>query len=728
MRLRGHRSFSLPVVLFTATYAGGLISAAVIRVPADQPSIQAAINAGANGDTVSVAPGTYSENINFMGKALTVISEQGAAVTVIDGGAHDSVAAFVSGEGRGSVLSGFTLQNGLSSFNTPGFGDGGGIWIRNSSPTIQNNAITNNRACEGVGIFVNSGSPLIQGNTISNNLQSGCSGGVGGGGISLLGGPAAQILNNVIERNVLTSADGGGISMFSAGSPTISGNIIRLNTVSGISPCAEGGGISMVNQSDALIVNNVITGNSAGCGGGIYWGVPSGDRGPYVVNNTLAGNTAPQGSAIFAIGFQSQALFINNIVVSSAASTALYCDGTYSSVPPVVTFNDVFAPSGTAFGGVCAGAQGSNGNISADPLFASQAAGDYHLLQGSPAIDAGTANQAPLTDFDGTARPLDGNGDGTAAFDMGAYEFIPVDRIPPVTVANASPGPGPGNWNNTNVTVSLNATDNSTGSGVKQIQYSLAGAQTGGPFVVSGSSASITITAAGATTLSYFATDNAGNVETAKSLTINIDRSAPFTSASPSPLPSGGDWNKTNVAVTLSAIDNPGGSGVKQIQYSLAGAQSGGPFIVPGSSGTFTISSEGTTTVSYYASDIAGNAESAKILSVSLDKTAPVISGMPAPNCTLSPAKHQMVQVAVVTATDALSGVASLNVTATSNEPDSGTGGGDLPGDIVINGGVVQLRAERSPGGKGRIYTITAVATDVAGNSSTATATCTVPK
>jgi hypothetical protein len=101
---------------------------------------------------------------------------------------------------------------------------------------------------------------------------------------------------------------------------------------------------------------------------------------------------------------------------------------------------------------------------------------------------------------------------------------------------------------------------------------------------------------------------------------------------------------------------------------------------------------------------------------------------MPAPGCTLSPAKHQLVQVAVVTATDALSGVASLKVTATSNEPDSGTGGGDLPGDIVINGGVVQLRAERSPSGKGRIYTITAVAADVAGNSSTATATCTVPK
>jgi len=70
----------------------------------------------------------------------------------------------------------------------------------------------------------------------------------------------------------------------------------------------------------------------------------------------------------------------------------------------------------------------------------------------------------------------------------------------------------------------------------------------------------------------------------------------------------------------------------------------------------------------------------------------------------------------------------SLSVTATSSEPDSGTGGGDVPGDIVINGGTVQLRAERSPSGKGRLYTITATAKDNAGNTTTATGTCSVPK
>jgi parallel beta-helix repeat protein len=601
----------------------------VIHVPTDQSTIQSAINAAGTGDTVMVAPGTYFENINFSGKSITLASEQGPQVTIIDGGQLAPVVTFASGEGPQSVLSGLTLQHGRALFAS-GY-NGGGVNIQNASPTITGNIITHNDAGgSGGGISSSFGSPIIKGNTITNNSQiQGWSGG-NGGGIYIGGASSAQVIGNTISNNSEAQGSGGGIALFAAGTPTL-----RNNTISNNSAYSQGGGIWMVNQSDALIVQNLITGNSAPSGGGIYLSVPSGARGAYVISNTVSGNASTQGSAIYAVGFHAQAELIDNILVSAAGPSTLYCDTTYSPNPPIVKSNDVFAISGTAYTGSCAGLGTSNGNISADPKFQSPAAGDYHLTAGSPAIDAGISDPAiATTDLDGNPTPLDGNGDGTVAFDLGCYEAPGTgDFIPPTTTAVRSPAP------------------NASG------------------------------------------------------------------------------WNSGNVAVALSATDNIGGTGVKQVQYSLAGSgQTGAVQIVPGNSAMLTVANEGATTVTYNSVDNANNAENTKVLSMKIDKTAPVISGMPAPGCTLSPAKHQLVAVAVLTASDALSGVASFSVTATSNEPDSGTGGGDLPGDIVINGGSVQLRAERAPNGKGRVYTITARATDLAGNAGVVTSTCAVPK
>jgi hypothetical protein len=90
------------------------IAGTVIHVPVDQPTIQAGINAAVNGDTVLVAPGTYLENINFLGKAITVASAKGPRVTIIDGNKKDSVVIFDHKETTTSVLSGFTIQNGYA--------------------------------------------------------------------------------------------------------------------------------------------------------------------------------------------------------------------------------------------------------------------------------------------------------------------------------------------------------------------------------------------------------------------------------------------------------------------------------------------------------------------------------------------------------------------------------------------------------------------------------------
>ena len=422
----------LPQTLILLIFSCLAAAQVTIHVPGVQTTIQASINAANNGDTVLVAPGTYVENINFHGKAITVTSSGGASVTTIDGGRNGSVVTFDSAETAQAVLNGFTIQNGSAAANTTQM-EGGGIYIYSASPTITNNIIQNNTACsDGAGIAVEFASPLIQGNTIQNNTDSGCSGG-NGGGIAIGGAASAQIIGNLIINNRRGSGNGGGISLFAAGTPTIKNNIIANNTATGISPAAQGGGIYIVNQSDALILQNLIYNNNAGQGNGLYFLVPSGARGPILVNNTIIGGPGgSQGSAVYADGFDNQVQFFNNLLIGLSGQNAVNCDGTYSQQPPVLTNNDAFSPNGTGLAGTCASLSGQGGNISADPQFANPNANDYHLQSGSPAIDSGTntAPNLPQADIAGNLRILDGNNDCVSTVDIGAYELV--------TAANAN--------------------------------------------------------------------------------------------------------------------------------------------------------------------------------------------------------------------------------------------------------------------------------------------------
>src|SRR5262245_26293903 len=187
---------------------------ATIRVPADQPTIQSAINAAVTGDTILVASGTYTENINYRGKPITIVSENGPAATIIDGNHAGTVVTFNTQEGRDSVLDGFTIQNGNAL-------TGGGVYIRFSSPTIKRNIIANNVGSRGGGILMEfNGSPLIQSNVITRN-QAGCCGAEGGGGILVFGGGnSTQILNNLITQNSCKAGNGGGIELNISGTMT----------------------------------------------------------------------------------------------------------------------------------------------------------------------------------------------------------------------------------------------------------------------------------------------------------------------------------------------------------------------------------------------------------------------------------------------------------------------------------------------------------------------------
>ncbi|HEY1267171.1 MAG TPA: right-handed parallel beta-helix repeat-containing protein, partial [Candidatus Binatia bacterium] len=303
---------------------------ATIFVPTDQPTIQAAIDAAPDFEDIFVEPGIYYENINLLNKHLFITSVSGPEVTIIDGGQHDSVVTYLSG--RGGVIAGFTMRNGRSGPDTPGLGRGAGVRIGNASfPTIIQNVITGNRGCEGIGIASDNASPTISLNVITENSQFGCSGGLGGAAVSVVGDEGTfkftQIVENIITNNSLNSANGGGISLFSAGDAEVRANLIKGNAAAGPMVCPQGGGIWIIDSAGAKILDNIIIGNTAGCGGGVYWSVPSGSSvGPRLVNNTIVDNNAAIGAGVFATGANSGASVFNNIIIQTDAQTALECD------------------------------------------------------------------------------------------------------------------------------------------------------------------------------------------------------------------------------------------------------------------------------------------------------------------------------------------------------------------------------------------------------------------
>jgi len=156
---------------------------------------------------------------------------------------------------------------------------------------------------------------------------------------------------------------------------------------------------------------------------------------------------------------------------------------------------------------------------------------------------------------------------------------------------------------------------------------------------------------------------------------------------------------------------------------------------VAGATATVPVAAEGTTTIAYAARDNAGNAEGEKTVLVRIDRTVPTVKCTASPG-TLWPVDHKLVPISVtVKVTDGRSGAAGFILqSVTSNEPDDAPGAGDgaTTGDIQGFGvGTAdttgQLRAERGGARNGRVYTLTYVGQDAAGNQRTCTTTVTVP-
>lgn len=527
--LRPWRSTGLTVFLLLSVLLPIVLGGHILLTPAatltvcasgcNYTTIQAAVNAATEGDTVSILDAVHTEaNIN-VNKSLAI---QGQGSTIVQAAAAPNTAynrVFTIAVGATVTLRNLTVRHGYAA------GDGGGIWNRGN--LYLNNATVRDNATQGYpiripgdggGIF-NQGtlmltSSIVRNNTTGHSDQSGGAGGEGGG----IASTGTLILNNsIIQDNTtgtgFSGGHGGGIH--NGGSCTITGSSVTGNRTGAYYLGGNGGGIystgSLVIQNATVSGNFTGSGSAAsGSGGGLYLSSTatienSTVSGNYTGNGSADGTTSGSGGGILNAGV----LTLRNSTVSgnrtgtssqsgtsgggggiavSAAGT-LHLENTtiannqtgsaatsghgggIEAVGAVDLVNTLLGGNTVPAGGVgpdCAGTMVSGGYNLLQSASGCTITGStvglllnripqlgglsnnggptltHALLPGSPAIDsghpgaAGTAGACLPADQRGVARPQDGDGDGTARCDMGAYEapspFVPTDTPGPFAV------------------------------------------------------------------------------------------------------------------------------------------------------------------------------------------------------------------------------------------------------------------------------------------------------
>jgi len=394
-------------------------------VPGDAGTIQGGIDLAQDGDTVLVAPGTFTGVIDFQGKAITVRGA-GPALTVLDGadGSLLPAVSFHGGEGPDSVLRDVTVTGGNNLFSDVW---GGGVscvvgGINTGTPTLKNCVITGNStsATPGAGV---AGDARLEDCVVSDNsFQSELS------GAGLWGSP--ELKRCVVSGN--QAYEGGGIYLTGGSGTLVLEDVLVTGNVAGPSP---GGGIHVARPGvvlrRCLIAGNVgvgFGGQSTVSGAGLHAGPGSA---PVLERCTIADNT---------ILYPGQ--FGENFGGVGGSATLADCivrgnDATEVASGCTVRYSDV------------QGGFTGTGNIDAVPLFVNAAGGDYHLQAGSPCIDAGDpAGVDPdgtRTDMGAFFRPnasgfiVNGNGVNRMGF------ASVTDPVPGTSwIARVASGPHPG--------------------------------------------------------------------------------------------------------------------------------------------------------------------------------------------------------------------------------------------------------------------------------------------
>lgn len=387
-------------------------------------TIQEAIAAGSSGDTVLVTNGVYQvggitnwpaggtlTNRLVITNSVRVVSVSGPVLTaIVGGGPMGSAAVRCAYVGTNAQLVGFTLSNGCSKTTGVATKDqaGGAVWC-DTGAVVSNCVLVGNKAYSAGGaayqgafyccIFTNNtaydGGALYRGSASDSTFANNIATNVGGAAYS-----------STVSRCTIThnkAIQGGGIAFGAASNCTIAVNdgwwswgggayfaLVVESELYGNTANVNGGGAAGGTLRNCVIRNNGVNQE----GGGAYLST--------LKNCTVTENGAAKGGGVSG-GTQENCIVYFNTAATGAnywQTDMRFCDTTPDF--------------------------GVQGCISTNPAFIDASTHNYRLQYGSPCIDRGTNSAGSAAyDLDGYLRPMDGNYDGQAQIDIGAYEYNP---------------------------------------------------------------------------------------------------------------------------------------------------------------------------------------------------------------------------------------------------------------------------------------------------------------
>lgn len=637
-----------------------------------------------------------------------------------------------SGGGEGGGLAIRDCPSAKVLGNTIGFNRAraaGGIEALRTVLEARENSITDNTATGAFagGILALNGAEVISGNVIARNFSPDRGGGIFAQGaantnIGLVG--TSVISNNLIVDNSAGS-DGGGVYVNGVYSPEpfLTNNTVVGNVVTSPSTSSFAGGIAD-DSGIENVANNLIAGNTNGLKGGnstrFSHNCVFGNSGTdYVIAGPGAGDISSDprfvapGVGDYHLGAGSPCIDAGDDLYVTSGETdldgnprtnGLHVDiGAYESqdsTPPATT-STLLGPAGS--NGWFTGAV--QVSLSAtDPEGPSDVAATYyqvdggltHAYSGPFSVDGDAIHSITFWSVDKA---------GNEEKPHNTQQIMIDGTAPTLTFGTSMPAANAAGWNNSAVDLSYTTGDNLSG---------VASSSPGSPlhFAAEGLNQIQTVTV----------TDVAGNVAAFTSTVVNIDLTAPVSTASLSGTAGNNGWYRSAVTVTLAASDAL--SGVAHTYYAVDGGATltyGVPFQVTG---------DAIHTITYWSVDRAGNTESPQTQVIRIDSSAPIIRAVANPSA-LWPPNGKMVPVTISgSITDAISGV-FLTGACYSVVDEYGQVQPSGPITVQPNGTftfTVMLQASRRGDDKdGRLYTIWISALDLAGNVGSASISVVVP-